>query len=362
MRLTNLPPRALVRVLGVAAAIVTTAVTAAAQPVSVTGANPPTGEQDTVSLIVRVTGKNFAPGARADFFKSKTSNPAGITVRETRYVSATDLDAVIDIAPTAELSYFDVRVTNLSGRSGKGSDLFQVVQKGNAKPVTSVAATGTFRCYSDPGEVPPDPCLLPASGADNTVDRARDDAAVYTGVIDGLYYFHFTPSQNRTLALHFGNLASGPRNCEAIGNCNPDGPLNNKDLLLNEVDLRVKPLVDGTWEDLAGGLFAMSCSDPDGYPGLVHFTFWLPSLNGHWGLNFNPRAYAPSTGVTLRRLDNLTWTAEANGTDHLAELISFAHTGIRRKNGPSREGFFRVPFKLTLVAAAMPAGAVTCSP
>lgn len=138
MRLTILRPRTLVRAFGVAAAIVMTAVTAAAQPVSVTGANPPTGEQDTVSLIVRVTGRNFAPGARADFFKSKTSNPAGITVRETRYVSATELDAVIDIAATAELSYFDVRVTNLSGRSGKGSDLFQVVQKGGAAAVCSL--------------------------------------------------------------------------------------------------------------------------------------------------------------------------------------------------------------------------------
>lgn len=363
---TVLAPRALVRALSVAAAIVISAATAAAQPVSVTGANPPIGEQDTVGLIVRVTGRNFAPGARADFFKSKTSDPAGVTVRETRFVSATELDAVVDIAPTAELSYFDVRVTNLSGRSGKGSDLFQVIQKGAGRPATSVSATATFRCYADTGTVPPDPCATPMDGSDNTVDRARDDqeGAYYGGVIDislGVFQIHLSPADvpARELTLLLGAFAA-PRTCESVGNCNPDGPLDNRGLVLAESDIRVKPLVDSTLEDLPGGLFAMSCGV--GYPGLVHYTFWLPSRNGHWGLNFNPRAYAPSTGVTLRRLDNLTWTAEANGTDHLAELISFAHTGIRRKNGPSREGFFRVPFKLTLVAATMPAGAVTCSP
>lgn len=105
---------------------------ATAQPVSVTAANPASGEQETLGLVVKVTGKNFAPGARADFFKSSTSDPAGITVRSTRYVSATDVEATIDIAAGAAVSLFDIRVTNTNGRSGKGSDLFQVVLKGQA--------------------------------------------------------------------------------------------------------------------------------------------------------------------------------------------------------------------------------------
>lgn len=102
-----------------------------AQPVTVSQVDPPVGEQETTGLIVRITGKNFAPGARADFFKAKTSDPAGVAVRQTTFVSATELEATLDIASDAALSYFDVRVTNLSGRSGKGSDLFQVVEKGN---------------------------------------------------------------------------------------------------------------------------------------------------------------------------------------------------------------------------------------
>jgi len=102
---------------------------AAAQSVSVTAANPASGTQDTVGLIVKITGKNFAPGARSQFLLSGTTNPDGIVVRGTQFVSATEVDALIDIAPTASLASFDIRVTNASGRSGKGSDLFQVIQK-----------------------------------------------------------------------------------------------------------------------------------------------------------------------------------------------------------------------------------------
>jgi hypothetical protein len=110
-------------------AIVAIGAPAAAQSVSVTAADPASGSQDTVGLVVKITGKNFAPGARAAFLLAGTTNPGGITVRGTSYVSSTTLDVVIDIADTASLAYFDIRVTNTNGRSGKGSDLFKVVEK-----------------------------------------------------------------------------------------------------------------------------------------------------------------------------------------------------------------------------------------
>ena len=104
---------------------------ASAQNVTVTAANPPSGAQDTVSLVVKITGKNFAPGARSDFFKSGTTNPGGIIVRSTQFVSSTEVDATVDIAATASIASFDIRVSNTNGRSGKGSDLFNVVQRAN---------------------------------------------------------------------------------------------------------------------------------------------------------------------------------------------------------------------------------------
>lgn len=334
-----------------------------AQPVTVSQVDPPVGEQETAGLIVRINGKNFAPGARADFFKAKTSDPGGIAVRQTRFVSATELEATLDIASDAALSYFDVRVTNLNGRSGKGSDLFQVVQKGNgAKPVTSVAASVTFRCYAQAGEVPLGTCDQPDALDDYTVDRARDDSSTFAegAISSGLFNLRLTPEQSRQVTLILGELA-GPRTCLAVGNCNPDGALHNDttnaEQLLSDWQLRAKPLVSGTWEDLPGGLGAMTCGLS--YPALVYYTFWLPSGDGHWSLTFNPRAQAPSTAVVLTRLDDVTWTVDADDS-HLSALISFAHSGIRRKNGPSIEGYFRVPFRLTIVAETLPPGAVTC--
>src|SRR4051794_30096728 len=101
---------------------------ALAQSPSVTAASPPTGSQDTTGLAVKITGKSFAPGARSEFLLSGTTNSDGIIVRGTTFVSSIEVDAIIDIAPSASLASFDIRVTNTNGRSGKGSDLFQVVQ------------------------------------------------------------------------------------------------------------------------------------------------------------------------------------------------------------------------------------------
>jgi len=122
-------------VCGLALACLCTAGSAAAQTVQISAANPNAGAQGTTSLVVKISGKNFAPGARTDFFLSGTTNPDGIVVHGTQWVSATEVDATIDIADTASLALFDIKVTNTSGRSGKGSDMFQVVQKPAGKPV-----------------------------------------------------------------------------------------------------------------------------------------------------------------------------------------------------------------------------------
>ena len=120
--------------LSLAALVIVLAVAqpAAAQNVQVTAADPPSGEQDTLALVVKITGKNFQSGAQVDFFRSGTTDPSGITVRATRFLSATQIEATVDIASNAALSLFDIRVKLLSGRSGKGSDLFKVVEKGAA--------------------------------------------------------------------------------------------------------------------------------------------------------------------------------------------------------------------------------------
>src|SRR5512140_3339936 len=92
--------------------------------ISVTSAVPSTGEQGTLNLEVTIGGKNFKSGAKAQFFKTGTMDPAGVNVKATRYVTSTQLVATIDIADAAAIAGFDIQVRNADGRTGKGTELF----------------------------------------------------------------------------------------------------------------------------------------------------------------------------------------------------------------------------------------------
>ena len=96
----------------------------------------------------------------------------------------------------------------------------------------------------------------------------------------------------------------------------------------------------------------MKCTD-DAYPAKVHYTFSLPSGDGHWGLNFNSAVYPGSTnGVIRRAIDGVHWTVESYG---VGELLSWAHSGLKRpQSGPSHEGFYQVNFNFTIAIAALP--------
>ena len=55
-------------------------------------------------------GQGFKNGAKAKFYKTGTTDPAGVNVKSTQYVSSTQLIANIDIADTAALAQFDIQV------------------------------------------------------------------------------------------------------------------------------------------------------------------------------------------------------------------------------------------------------------
>jgi hypothetical protein len=220
------------------------------------------------------------------------------------------------------------------------------------KPPTTTAATLTVRCFSAIDGTTPDPCADPSGPFTEPIDRVRDDTGgAYSGSIAsvGMFLTHFAPAAPapRSLNIFLGPSLSTPDCSLSANNCNADGPLSEVSEV--EADIRVKPLT-ATFDDLPGGLFGMTCG-PTEVPALVHYTFWLGTGNGHWGLNFNPRAYPLSTEATLVRETSDTWTVQA-GLGHRAELISFADSRIRGKTGPSREGVYVVPFKLTITATS----------
>src|SRR5215471_8552753 len=100
-----------------------------AAQIQVTSSNPSAAPQGTTNLNVIVGGNGFKNGAKAKWFVTGTTNPGGVTVNSTTFNGPGQVTANITVASGAILSGYDIQVTNSDGRTGKGTDLFTVVQK-----------------------------------------------------------------------------------------------------------------------------------------------------------------------------------------------------------------------------------------
>ena len=100
----------------------------AAAQIQVNSTNPSAAAQGTTNLNVTVNGNGFKKGAKAQWFITGTTNPGGVTVNSTAFNSSGQLTANITVASGATISGYDVAVTNTDGRTGKGTDVFAVVQ------------------------------------------------------------------------------------------------------------------------------------------------------------------------------------------------------------------------------------------
>ena len=122
---------------------------AQAQQVQVTAADPSATAQGTINLNVKVTGKGFKNGAKAKWFVTRTTDPGGVTVNSTAFVSSTEVTANITVADTAVIATFDIQVLNSDGRGGKGTELFAVTGKGQTScPELQPAPTSDTKCYA----------------------------------------------------------------------------------------------------------------------------------------------------------------------------------------------------------------------
>lgn len=101
---------------------------AVAQKITVKAATPNSGAQGAVNVDILIDGSGFGADSVAQFHVSGTTNPGGVKVNRTTRVSTAQVVANIDIDDLALLSYYDVKVVS-NGRTGKGTDLFQVIQK-----------------------------------------------------------------------------------------------------------------------------------------------------------------------------------------------------------------------------------------
>jgi hypothetical protein len=125
-------------------------VPASAADIVVSSATPSTAEQGTIALLVTVKGSGFPKSPQVRFCRTDTGSAAcdsaGITVKSTKGKGATTIETVIDVALDAATTGFDIEVIEpLSGRKGRGTNLFAVKQKPNdttppAEPITSISA------------------------------------------------------------------------------------------------------------------------------------------------------------------------------------------------------------------------------
>jgi hypothetical protein len=124
---------------------------AALAQVKVTGANPSSAYQGTISLDVTVTGSGFDKTARVQYFVSGTTNPGGITVKGVTFHNSNELVTTIAVADTAVLASFDIQVTLDSGRKGKGTTLFAVKAKPNSTPPPTYPANRAWHAFTSNG-------------------------------------------------------------------------------------------------------------------------------------------------------------------------------------------------------------------
>jgi hypothetical protein len=112
-----------------------------AQDIVVSSGIPDNAPQGTINLNVRVLGKGFKRGAVAKWFVTGTTNPGGVTVNSTAFVSSSELLANITVASDAQTEKkFDIEVMLTSGRTGKGIELFTVTIP---DPAITYLETGT---------------------------------------------------------------------------------------------------------------------------------------------------------------------------------------------------------------------------
>jgi hypothetical protein len=132
----------------------TTATPTVLQPPVITRVIPDKGDAGTTVLITDLVGDNFAAGANVTLFR--TGDPA-IQGTGVRVVSPRSITCSFAIPPNATAGAWDIIVTNLDGRSGTLTNIFDVHRTAESS-TTSSLNTGTVPITGI------DPPFAPAKG------------------------------------------------------------------------------------------------------------------------------------------------------------------------------------------------------
>lgn len=157
--------------------------------IQVNSTSPSAAAQGTTNLNVTINGNGFKKGAASKWFVTGTTNPGGVTVNSTTFNGSGSLTANITISGTAPLSGFDVVVTNADGRSGKGTDLFTVTQKGTPVGCYTSGTPSGFTLVTQLNQVQPNGAATITTLYFGNAIRVRPLDLNGDGVVDSLVAF-----------------------------------------------------------------------------------------------------------------------------------------------------------------------------
>jgi hypothetical protein len=215
-------------------------------------------------------------------------------------------------------------------------------QKGGKPKPTDQAATAWFRCN---GPNPPDgasPC-----GREGFVlsDAITGDGAAYIGTgdlwtgsdaflrSDGEFVLDLRTLGRRFAFLDFHHIVALPTGFHR--KTFEQATLEQFHLNTNVLDLNGQE-VDGGLSSLLPG---------ESRPARIK-AYWTDQYGVSYTIRFNAAAYLGSTNVTATRDSANQWTIEAAEWD-IAQLVSPPESSKGKPTGPTDEGFYHMPFRIT---------------
>jgi len=201
-------------------------------------------------------------------------------------------------------------------------------QKGGKPKPVDKPGTAVFRCNGPTATTHNPPGTF--CGPDRVADAITGDGISYAATLrsDGEFDLYFLPTAGRMVFLNFESVIS------------PAAGRKNFDFAdLASIGLNTNVILPGTETIAANGILSI----PEG-------ATWPTRIKGNWNdpygvlytIRFNPTDYPGSSHARVTRTGEKSWTIFATDDD-VARLVS---PGIRHQ-GPTNEGWYRMPFEIT---------------
>jgi hypothetical protein len=332
-----------------------------AQGVQVNSANPNAAAQGTINLDVAVGGSGFKKGANSKFVVTGTTDPGGVTVNSTTFVSSSQVTANITVSTTATLAAFDVQVTNTDGRSGKGTGLFSVLSPGaGGSHLNGVSVKVTVNPTQQFDPLAGTLTELTADAYGAYIDGQDDVCASING--SGYFLLNFgcrTTSRPRRFGFNLSNFLAPPTGgtdtCSVPSTISPTNPVAYTDALATApaTDMPTSPfqtmsIYDGTASTIYYAQMFVSAVFSD-----ANQTTYLMGYH-HTGTGEFPDS-ALTSYAQVRRMSNTEWVVESvtpsklTGSPGNVALLKW-QTSTHNKTTVTECGFYTAPFSFTLDA------------